>query len=172
MDAPTLAPPHAGLLRWLQDHDVDHEVHEHPVAYTATRAATTEGIDPQTFAKVVGVRTADGRAALIVLDAPDRVDLHKARLALDAIDVGLLDEDELAALTPGCEPGAVPAVGRLFELPMVADYAVRDNAAISFHAGTHRHSVRVDRAAWEEASGVRYADLAVDNDDRAAWASS
>jgi Ala-tRNA(Pro) deacylase len=172
MDAPSLARPHAGLLHWLEDNDVDHEVHEHPVAYTATTAATTEGIDPQTFAKVVGVRTADGRDALLVLDAPDRVDLHKARLALDAIDVGLLDEKELAAVTPGCEPGAIPAVGRLFELPMVADYAVRDNAEISFHAGTHRHSVRVDRATWERASGVRYADLAADDVDRLSWTRS
>ena len=172
MDAPTLARPHGGLLHWLQDHDVDYEVHEHPVAYSATRTAVSEGVDPQTFAKVVGVRTADGRDALIVLDAPDRVDLHKARLALDAIDVALLDEEELAAVTPGCEPGAIPAVGRLFQLPMVADYAVRDNQEISFHAGTHRHTVRVDRFAWEHASGVRYADLAADDDDRAAWARS
>jgi Ala-tRNA(Pro) deacylase len=169
MDAPTLARPHAGLLHWLQDHDVDHEVHEHPVTYSATGTAVSEGVDPQMFAKVVGVRTADGRNALIVVDAPDRVDLHKARIALDAIDVGLLDEKDLARVTPGCEPGAIPAVGRLFELPMVADYAVRDNPEISFHAGTHRHSVRVDRVEWERASGVRYADLAADRDDQAAW---
>jgi hypothetical protein len=34
--------------------------------------------------------------------------------------------------------------------------------------GTHRHSVRVDRLAWE-ASAVVFADLAEDVDRRPAW---
>jgi hypothetical protein len=49
-----------------------------------------ERVDPRTFAKVAGVRTPDGRTALLVLDAPDRVDLAKARRVLDASDVRLL----------------------------------------------------------------------------------
>ena len=55
---------------------------------------------------------------------------------------------------------------------MLADYAVGDDAEISFNAGTHRHSVRVDRAGWEHAAAVQYADLARDEDDSPPWASS
>jgi Ala-tRNA(Pro) deacylase len=172
MDASTVAGPHAGLLDWLREHDVDHEVHEHGEAFTATSTAISEGVDARTFAKVVGVRTDDGRNVLLVVDAPDLVDLHKARIALRAKDVRLLDEPELTALTPGCDPGAVPAVGGLFGLTMLADYAIMDVAEISFNAGTHRHSVRLDRAAWEHAGEVQYADLAVDKDDRPAWSRS
>lgn len=172
MAAPTVAGPHAGLLLWLREHGVDHEVHEHAETFTATGTAGSEGVDARTFAKVVGVRTDDGRAALLVVDAPDRIDLHKARTALHESDVRLLDETELAALTPGCEPGAAPAVGGLFGIAMLADYAIREDAEISFNAGTHRHSVRVDRAAWEHETRVQYADLAIDEDDRPAWARS
>lgn len=162
--------PHAGLLEWLARHEVDHEVHEHPEAFTARGTASAEGIDPATFAKVVMVRTEDGRAVMLIVDAIDQVDLHKARKVLDATDVRLLSEPEVAALTPGCAIGAEPAVGPLFELPMVADFAVRDDPVISFNAGSHRFSVRVDRVAWERASGVTYADLALDDDARPAWA--
>jgi Ala-tRNA(Pro) deacylase len=172
MVTPVLARAHAGLVDWLHAHHVDHEVHEHPETFTATTTAEAEGVDPRTFAKVVGVAVPDGRTALIALDATDRVDLAKAAALLGATDARLLTETELAAATPGCEAGAVPAVGGLFGLPMYADHAVGVDPEISFHAGTHRLSVRVDRASWEAAARVRYADLAVRSGEVPAWAKS
>jgi Ala-tRNA(Pro) deacylase len=107
---------------------------------------------------------------MLVVDAPDRVDLAKAGAVLGADGVRLLTEAELAALAPDCEAGAMPAVGSLFGLPMIADHAVAGDPEISFAAGSHRYSVRVDRAAWERATHVRYADLALETDPRPAWA--
>jgi Ala-tRNA(Pro) deacylase len=168
--ATILDRPHAGLLEWLANHGVDHEVHEHPEAFTARQTASAEHVDPATFTKVVMVRTDDGRPAMLLVDAIDQVDLRKARRALGAEDVRLLPEPDAAAIAPDCETGAVPALGTMFDIPMIADFAVRDDAVISFNAGSHRFSVRVDRAMWERASGVVYADLAVDDDVRPAWA--
>ncbi len=164
--------PVAGLLEWLASQDVEYEIHEHDPAFTARATAAAEGVDPRTFAKVVGVLTHDGRNALVVLDATDQLDLGKARQALDATDVRLLRETELTDLAPGCEVGAIPAVGSLFGLAMYADYAVRDEPDISFNAGSHRFSARVERAGWERASGVVYADLAADTEARPAWSRS
>ncbi|HEX5591103.1 MAG TPA: YbaK/EbsC family protein [Candidatus Limnocylindrales bacterium] len=172
---PTSAHPGAlpRLLDWLRDRAVEHDVHEHAETFTARQTARAEGVDPHTFAKVVAVRTDDdGQIVLLVLDATDRVDLRKAREALVADDVRLLTEAELATFAPECDPGATPAVGALFDVPMVADRAIRDADALSFSAGTHRCSVRVDRQAWEHATGVRYADLAEAADERPAWARS
>lgn len=163
-----LTGPHKALIDWLAQHDVEFETHEHAPAETARATARAEGVDPRTFAKVVAMR-GDGRTALVVIDAVDRVDLHKARRALDAGDVRLLSEAELAELAPDCELGAVPAVGALYGIDVVADHAVRDDRDISFNAGSHRFSVRVDRADWERAASVRYADLAEDQDLRPAW---
>jgi Ala-tRNA(Pro) deacylase len=157
------------LLDWLARHDVEFEVHEHAPATTALGVARAEGVDPHTFAKVVAVRTTDGRTAFVVVETTDQVDLRKAAEALDARHVSLLTEAELEALAPQCEIGAMPAVGALFEVPMLADYAVRDDRDISFNAGSHRFSVRVERAGWERATGVVYADLAVDRGDHPAW---
>ena len=160
------------LMTWLAERAIEHEVHEHARTVTARAAANAEGVDPRTFAKVVGVKTDDDRTFLLIVDATDHVDLVKARQALFASDVHLLTEADLAALAPDCEVGAIPAVGALFNVPMVADYAIHEDRDISFNAGSHRFSVRVDRAAWEQAAEVRYADLATQSDTRPAWARS
>ena len=167
-----LDQPYPALLEWLASHDIEYEIHEHETAFTARATATAEGVDPHTFAKVVGVATQDGRHILVALDATDHLDLLKARLALGSRDVRLLTEAELATLAPGCQAGAIPAAGPLFGLTTYADYAVRDDPEISFNAGSHRFSVRVERPSWERACGIVYADLAMESDSRPAWARS
>lgn len=158
------------LLAWLGEAGVEYEVHEHAATYTARATAHAEGVDPRTFAKVVGVRSEDDRRFLLVLDATDQVDLDKVRLALSTGDVHLMTEAEMAALVPDCEAGTIPAVGALFDLPMLADFAVREDRDISFNAGSHRYSVRVDRSGWERATKVRFAALAAHSGTVPAWA--
>lgn len=168
----TLDRPYQPLLDWLAAQRVEYEIHQHDRAVTARATATAEGVDPRTFAKVVAVASHDGRQAIIVLDATDHLDLGKARHVLGTSEVRLLSEPQLTALAPGCEVGAMPAVGALFGLTTYADYAVRDDPEISFNAGSHRFSARVERALWERACNVIYADLAGDADAGPAWARS
>ncbi len=154
--------PYLGLLDWLAGRQVDYELREHPETFTAEATARAEHVDPKRFAKVVGVAASDGRRVLLVVDAPDHVDLAKARQVLGVTDVRLLTEPELAALAPDCETGTIPPIPELFGLPVYADFALRDAPMLSFHAGSHRHTVHVDRAAWERTSAIAYADLARD----------
>jgi Ala-tRNA(Pro) deacylase len=159
------------LIDWLRDHQVEFELHEHATTYTARATARAEGVSPETFAKTIGVAAEDGRRFLLVLDATDHVDLSRARHLLNVPKLRLMREDELGELAPSCEVGAVPPIP-LWGVPIHADYAVRADAEISFPAGTHEHSVRVDREGWERAVGVQYGDLAVPEDDRPLWARS
>ena len=168
--ATTLDQPYEPLLDWLAGHDIEYEIHRHDPAFTARTTAAAEGVDPRTFAKVVAVASPDGHKALVILDATDQVDVKKARRTIGLSDVRLLTEAELAEIAPGCEVGAIPAVGALFGLPTYADHAVREDPEISFNAGSHRFSARVDRARWERACGVIYADLAADADSGPVWA--
>jgi Ala-tRNA(Pro) deacylase len=166
----TLDRPYQPLLDWLAGQDIEYEIHEHDPAFTAEATASAERVDPRTFAKVLGIASDDGRTAIVVLDAPDHLDLHKARHVLGGSQVRLLSEPELTALAPGCQVGAIPAVGALFGLTTYADHAVRDDPEISFNAGSHRFSARVERASWERAGEVVYADLAEDVEAGPAWA--
>lgn len=164
--------PYPPLIDWLGAEGIEYEIHEHRAAFTARSAATAEMVDPRTFAKVVVVALHDDRRIMVALDATDRVDLSKIARALGVRDARLLTESELAEVTPGCELGAIPAVGPLFDLPVYADYAVREDPEISFSAGSHRHSARVDRALWERACGVIYADLVMHDEGGPVWARS
>jgi Ala-tRNA(Pro) deacylase len=172
METTATLGPNQGLIDWLSDHNLQYELHEHALSFTARETALAEGIDPDTFAKVVCAKTGEGRPVMFVLKATDHLDMRRARHVLGAHDVHLMNEADLDAFAPGCEVGAIPAIGDLFQLPVYADYAIRDDALISFNAGTHRHTVRVDRAAWETAANVIYAELAEDIDRRPAWISS
>jgi len=165
----TQRSPEPRLLDWLEGHGVEYELHHHRPTATARETARAEGVDPRTFAKTVAVAAGDGRRALLVLDAADRLDLMKARRALQAADVHLLAEAELIDLAPTCDPGTMPPVGSLFDVPVLADYAVRDDPEITFNAGSHEFAVRVDRAAWEREAGIRYADLAEERTGEPAW---
>lgn len=164
--------PFQPLIDWLASQEIEFEIHEHEQADTARATAVAEGVDPRTFAKVVVVTSHDGGTAFVVLKATDHLDLRKARRVLGARDVRLLTEPELSALAPGCEVGAIPAGGALFGLKTYADRAVRDASEISFNAGSHRFSARVERGPWEQACNVVYADLAEDDDTEPAWADS
>jgi Ala-tRNA(Pro) deacylase len=166
---PAHVGPHAGLLDWLAGRHIEYELHEHPETFTAEATARAEHVDPRQFAKVVGVATANGRTALIVVDATDHVDLAKARRVLGSPDVRILTEAELVALAPECDPGTIPPIPTLFSIPVYADFAVRDDSMVSFAAGSHHYTVHVDREAFERAAGIAYADLAQDRD-IPAWA--
>lgn len=161
----TITTPYANLIVWLEDHEVPFEVHEHPRTFTAEAAAHADHVDARTFAKVVGVRDAEGNRILVVIDSTDRVDLVRLAAYLRTDWVTVLSEDEVAAVLPDCEVGTIPPVPELALAPVYADEAVRTDDQISFHAGSHRHAVRVDRAAWERAAGIRYGRFARVRDD-------
>lgn len=167
-----ISGPHAGLLDWLAGHGVEYELREHPRTFTALETARAEGVDPRRFAKTVAVETASAARALLVVDAADRVDLGMAAIALDTPAVRLLSEAEMTALLPDCEVGTLPPVGDLVGVPVVADLAIHDDPEIAFHAGSHRFTVHVERAGWERAAHVRYADLVARGDRAPAWAGS
>ena len=148
--------PYADLVTWLEDHDVPFELHDHPLTYTASATAHAEGVSEHAFAKVVGIRLSDGSRMLAVVDAADLVDLVRLATAVRAEWVTLLSEKEMTAILPDCEAGTAPPIPELARVPVIADEAVRAEKTIIFHAGSHRTAVRVDRASWESAAGIRY----------------
>ena len=114
----------------------------------------------RSFAKVVGIGTADGNQMLAVVDAADHVDLVRLAAFLGTDWVTLLTEHRMEEILPECEAGTIPPVPELVRVEVVADEAVRADPNISFHAGSHRTAVRVDREAWEREAGIRFGSFA------------
>lgn len=153
------AAPSWRLIEWLEDHGVPYSVQEHAPSYTARETARLEALNPEDFAKTVAVQAADGRRALFVLDADDRLDLGAVAELLGTPAVRLLTELEMEYAVPGCEAGTLPPVPEVVEMPVFADDDVGDAEAITFHAGSHRYTVRVGTAEWAAAADVQFADI-------------
>lgn len=146
------------LKDYLDEAEVGYEVTEHPQAFTAAEVAEAEALDKWDVAKTVIVLTDQG-LAMVVLPAALKIDLDKARSELAMPGVRLADEDDFVAAFPGCEPGAEPPFGNLYDVPTFVDTTLRAER-ITFNAGSHTTTVTMNRADYMDLVDADVVDLA------------
>ncbi len=127
---------HQRIEQYLRDNGVAFHTYHHPVAYTAQAVAEREHIPNQMVVKVVVV-VADGDMVMLALPAAHRVDLAKVRKLLDAREVRLATEAELATAFPDCELGAIPPFGNLYQMPVYVDERLSVHPLIFIQPGDH-----------------------------------
>jgi len=130
------------LREFLDQNDVKYVSISHSPAYTAQEIAASAHVPGQELAKTVMVKL-DGAMAMAVLPASFKVDLDQLRAAAGADVVELATEDEFKGLFPGCEPGAMPPFGNLWNMPVFACETLADDVEIAFNAGSHTELVRL-----------------------------
>jgi prolyl-tRNA editing enzyme YbaK/EbsC (Cys-tRNA(Pro) deacylase) len=110
-----------------------------PVRTSEEAAALRPGYTLRQGAKAIIVRTklvGGGRSyVMLVIPADRRFDGAKVKRLLHAKEVRFATEAEVSELTDGVQPGGVPPFGNLFELDVVSDPTLYDNADIVFNAG-------------------------------------
>lgn len=131
------------LQAFLDEHHVKYVIINHSPAYTAREAAASTLIPRREFAKTVLVKLADGKLVMAVVSASRQVDLDALAAAAGAGAACLAGEDEFENLFPGCEPGAVPPFGNLYDIPVYADRELMAEDDLAFNAGTHTQIVRL-----------------------------
>lgn len=134
------------LNRYLQEHHVSYQLITHPPAFTAQETAASAHIPGRELAKPVMVKI-DGRLAMVVLPASDRLNLGRLREATGAIQVSLASESEFRDLFPECELGAMPPFGNLFGLEVWAADTLAEDEQIAFNAGNHSELMQI---AWRD----------------------
>jgi Ala-tRNA(Pro) deacylase len=144
---------------YLRENKVPFEVQHHAVAYTAQEVAAAEHVPGRMLAKVV-MLLGDGKLSMFVLPAPARVDLEKAASVLGAKDVRLAHEDEFADRFAGCEVGAMPPFGSLYDVPLYADKSLAEDETIVFEAGTHTDTMSMKYADFERVAKPTVAEFA------------
>lgn len=148
------------LEQYLCDNHVMYQVHHHPQAFTAQSIAECEHISGKKVAKSVIV-LADNRPVLLVLPGTYRVDLEKARRCLGAQDVRLAHEEEFRGSFPGCEVGAMPPFGNLYQLPVYVEQTLKEQETIVFPCGTHTETMSLKYADFERLVQPAIADFAL-----------
>ncbi len=142
--------PAQKLKEFLDSRKIAYTVQTHTRTYTAQGVAASLHVSGREFAKSVIVKGSGGKLAMAVLPGPRHVDLTALAELLRVDDVELAREEDFAKLFPGCELGAEPPFGNLYNLPVYVDISLREDAEIVFNAGTHTETIRMAYADFEE----------------------
>lgn len=100
---------------------------------------------------------------MLVLSAPQQVDLEKTTAALGVKEVRLADEAEFEDTFPDCEVGAMPPFGNLYGVPVYVEEALAEDERIVFRAGTHTDTMSVRYADFERLAEPVVTGLAQEN---------
>jgi prolyl-tRNA editing enzyme YbaK/EbsC (Cys-tRNA(Pro) deacylase) len=138
------------IVKLLQAADCWYETFEHAPVRTSEEAARTRPgytLHQGVKAIICSTKGKSGNRFLILVFPGDRkFDSKRVRTALGASGVRFATEEEVASLTDGVVPGAVPPFGNLFGLEVLADASLFENERIVFNAGDQRFSVAMRSA--------------------------
>ncbi|MFQ6044852.1 MAG: aminoacyl-tRNA deacylase [Gemmatimonadales bacterium] len=130
------------LKKFLDDAKIRYVTILHSPAYTAQEIAATAHVSGRELAKTVIVKV-DGKMAMAVLPASSHVEFDMLRDALGAKKVELASESEFKDLFPGCEPGAMPPFGNLYDMDVYVADSLAQDAEIAFNAGSHTELIKL-----------------------------
>ncbi|HEY2743658.1 MAG TPA: YbaK/EbsC family protein, partial [Polyangia bacterium] len=83
---------------------------------------------------------------MVVVPATESVDLPALRDLLGP-GVEIASEPEMISLFPACEAGAMPPLGGLYGLPVIADACLERQPTITVNAGTHTDVIEL---RWQD----------------------
>lgn len=136
------------LKTYLNNQGVKFTTINHPRAYTAMEVAQLAHIKGKEMAKSVVVRV-DGRLAMAVLPATQRVHVRRLRKATGATRVEIAHEQDFEGDFPDCELGAMPPFGNLYGMEVYVDPHLAEDDEIAFNAGSHTELLKVDYQDFE-----------------------
>ena len=130
------------LLEFLDNNSVKYVTINHSLAYTSQEVAASAHVNGSEFAKTVIVKV-DDRLVMVVLPANKRVNLDAIKSKTGAKTISVATENEFQRKFKGCELGAMPPFGNLFDMDVLVDDSLSNVRHITFNAGTHLELVKL-----------------------------
>lgn len=137
------------VTSYLDEHTIPYETIHHRRDYSAQKTAADTHTPGKAFAKTV-ILNVDNRFCMFVLPASQKVDVKKVQRELGAKEVRLATESEFSGICTGCEVGAMPPLGALYNLPVYISHVLTEDLLITFNAGTHEDAVRMRYSDYEK----------------------
>ena len=132
----------AKLKKLLDQEHVRYITIQHSPAYTAQEIAASAHISGKELAKTV-IAKVDGKLTMLVLPASFKVNLKHLSNTLGTKNVELASEDEFENAFPGCELGAMPPFGNLYNMDTFVDKSLEEDEEIAFNAGNHSELIKL-----------------------------
>ncbi len=136
------------IREFLDSHHIRYFIISHSPAYTAQEIAASAHVPGKELAKTVMV-TIDGKLAMAVLPASQKLDFGKFREAIGTKNIDLAAEGDFADMFPGCEVGAMPPFGNLYGMNTYVAEKLAEDDEIVFNAGNHKELLRLSYADFE-----------------------
>jgi Ala-tRNA(Pro) deacylase len=136
------------LKEFLDSQQVKYVAINHSPAYTAQEVAASAHVRGKELAKTVMV-TLDGKMAMAVLPASCKVSFDLLREAAGAKNVQLASEQAFRDMFPGCEVGAMPPFGNLYDMQVYVSKLLAEDEEIAFNAGSHTELIRLGYKDFE-----------------------
>lgn len=127
------------LERHLTEQLTEYELMPHPHTGSSHETALAAHVPEDHIAKGVLLRGGDDYY-LAVIPGDRWVKMHAVSHELDR-DIELATEEEVGAIFPDCEVGAVPPVGKAYGVETLLDDSFGNLADVYFEAGDHEHLI-------------------------------
>jgi len=138
----------AKIKQYLDQNNVPYQVILHEEVYTAQELAQALHVPGKELVKVIILR-ADDRYCMAILPSIRKIDLSALQTQLHAAALSIATEQELKALFPETEIGAMPPFGHLSSMEVWVDVILTTDEYITFNAGTHYEAIRMHYADFE-----------------------
>lgn len=151
-------PVASRLEKLLGQTHSSYKVLPHSRAYTAQEVAQLTHVHGKHMVKAV-IIVADGQHIMLAVPASAKVDLEALRIKLGAKEIRLAEEREFSGDFPDCEIGAMPPLGNLYGLRLIAAEPLKRDAEVVFNAGNHLEIIRMKEDEWEKLAQPEWANF-------------
>jgi len=153
------------LKEFLDGHRVKYVTISHSPAFTAQEIAASAHISGRDVAKTVIVKI-DDEMAMAVLPATEKLFCDFLKEATGAEHVELATEREFQDRFPGCELGAMPPFGNLYDMEVYVSDRLSAHHDIAFNAGSHTELMKLpyddfERLVNPHVMALAYSDAAL-----------
>lgn len=136
------------VKEYLDNNKIKYVTVSHSSAFTAQEIAASAHIPGKKLAKTVLIKI-DGKMAMAVLPASDKVDFDMLKEIIGSENIRLAYEQEFMDKFPDCEIGAMPPFGNLYNLNVYAAKSLTEDDEIAFNACSHSELIRMAYVDFE-----------------------
>ncbi len=141
--------PSQKVKEFLNKNHIHYESIRHTPEYTSLELAHANHVPEKAWAKVVVLKV-DDHFVMVVLPANEKVNLEAFQAQTGAHHVSLSSEEEFQKAFPGCEPGAMPPFGNLYNMETFVDETLTGNEQIACNAGSHSELIKISFADFSQ----------------------
>jgi Ala-tRNA(Pro) deacylase len=134
--------PSRKVKTYLDAAGIKYDVIEHTTVYTAQEVAAVTHIKGNELVKAIMAKV-DGELVMLVLPSTCKINFELLRQNFEGKKVTLAREEEFSPLFPDCETGAMPPLGKLYDVNTIVDESLADDREIVFKAGTHHDIIKI-----------------------------